>query len=415
MPQNIPFRVLVVGGGITGLLIAQGLKKVKPDIRVPTAYALANTNQQEGIECTVFEAEPSASHYRPAEWGMSIQWGIPLLRQCLPETLFDRLQSAANDPYFTPPDPGVLPTLNGKTGELLKEVPLLRMFRVSRRKFRSLCAEGISVEYGKSLKDVVYDDDNDTVTAIFEDSSRAVGSLLVGADGAHSVVRTCIFGPEKARASSVPYSAVNLCVKYNDAEKARFVRQLHPVMAMGIHPDGHWLWISIQDVPDPNDPATWSFQLQITSHKGEDDVTLLANLKKKAATFAEPFRSANLWIPEGTPIRENKLSYWIPIPWDDRNGRITLAGDAAHPMTFQRGQGMNHGIADAASLVTKLKSALDGHSNVKDAVKSYNTEMIERAGDEVATSKENTEMLHDWSRMMDSPIMQRGGDPKSRK
>lgn len=77
---------------------------------------------------------------------MSIQWGIPLLRQCLPETLFDRLQSAANDPYFTPPDPGLLPTLNGKTGELLKEIPLLRMIRVSRRKFRSLCAEGISVE-----------------------------------------------------------------------------------------------------------------------------------------------------------------------------------------------------------------------------------------------------------------------------
>ncbi|KFY70810.1 hypothetical protein V498_10201, partial [Pseudogymnoascus sp. VKM F-4517 (FW-2822)] len=132
----------------------------------------------EGIACTVFEAEPSASHYRAAEWGMSIQWGIPLLRQCLPEALFDRLQSAANDPYFTPPDPGVLPTLNGKTGELLKEIPLLRMFRVSRRKFRSLCAEGISVEYGKSLKDVVYDDDKDTVTAVFTDSSQAVGSLL---------------------------------------------------------------------------------------------------------------------------------------------------------------------------------------------------------------------------------------------
>lgn len=93
--------------------------------------------------------------------------------------------------------------------------------------------------------------------------------------------------------------------------------------------------LTVQDVPDPNDPATWSFQLQITSHKDQDDVTLLANLKKKAATFAEPFRSANLWIPEGTPIRENKLSYWIPIPWDDRNGRITLAGDAAHPMTFR--------------------------------------------------------------------------------
>ncbi|KFX91652.1 hypothetical protein O988_07645 [Pseudogymnoascus sp. VKM F-3808] len=396
MSADIPFRVLVVGAGITGLLIAQGLKK-------------------EGIACTVYESEPSASHYRAAEWGMSIQWGIPLLRHCLPEALFDRLQSAANDPFFTPPDPGHLPTLNGQTGEFLKDVPLLRMFRVSRRKFRSLCAEGISVEYGKTLKDVVYDDDKDTVTAIFADSSQAVGSLLVGANGAHSVVRRCIFGPEIARASSVPYSAVNLCVKYNDAEKARFVRQLHPIMAMAIHPDGHWLWISIQDVPDPDDPATWSFQLQVTSHKGEDNVLSLENHKKKAETFAEPFRSANLWIPEGTPIIENKISYWIPIPWDDRNGRITLAGDAAHPMTFQRGQGMNHGIADAASLVTLLKTALEEKTSVKDAVKSYNAEMIERAGEEVAISKVNTEMLHDWSRMMDSALLQRGGNPNATK
>ena len=76
---------------------------------------------------------------------------------------------------------------------------------------------------------------------------------------------------------------------------------------------------------------------------------------------------------------------------------------------------MNHGIADASSLVTKLRSALTDHSSVKDAVKAYNTEMIERAADEVITSKENTEMLHDWSRMMDSPIMQRGGHPRSAK
>lgn len=99
-------------------------------------------------------------------------------------------------------------------------------------------------QYGKVLKDVVYDDNEDAVTAVFADSSRATGSLLVGADGAHSVVRNSIFGPEKARASSVPYSAVNLTVKYNDAEKARFVRQCHPIMTMAIHPDGHWLWIS---------------------------------------------------------------------------------------------------------------------------------------------------------------------------
>lgn len=317
MSSEYPYHVLVVGAGITGLLIAQGLKK-------------------NGIACTVFESEPSATHYRAREWGMSIQWGIPLLRDCLPDDLFDRLYTAANDPSFEPPDPGKLPTLNGKTGELMKDIPLLRMYRVSRRKFRFLCAEGIQVEYGKILKDITYDDTQSTVTAIFTDGSQATGSLLVGADGAQSAVRTHIFGPEKAKASSVPYSALNLAVCYNDAEKANFVRQLHPIMAMAIHPDGYWLWISIQDTPDPNDPATWMFQLQTTGHKKPgEDVTSLENLKKKAETFAEPFRSANLWIPEGTKIYENNLSYWIPVPWDTRGGRILIAGDAAHPMTFR--------------------------------------------------------------------------------
>ncbi len=94
--------------------------------------------------------------------------------------------------------------------------------------------------------------------------------------------------------------------------------------------------MAVQDVPDPKNPATWSFQLQTTWHKGSDDVTSLPSLKAKAVNFAEPFRSANLWIPEGTRLYENKLSYWIPIPWDDHNGRITLAGDAAHPMTFRK-------------------------------------------------------------------------------
>ncbi|EOD45326.1 putative fad binding domain-containing protein [Neofusicoccum parvum UCRNP2] len=390
-----PPHVLVIGAGITGLLIAQGLKK-------------------NGIQCTVFEAEPSASHYRPREWGMSIQWGLPLLRDCLPDELYDRLYTAAVDPYFEPPDPGVLPTLNGATGELLKNVPLLRMYRVSRRKFRLFCTEGIQVEYGKLLKDISYETEN-TVTATFEDGSTAVGTLLVGTDGAQSVVRTHIFGAEKARASTVPISAVNLHVKYNDAEKSKFVRQCHPVMTMGIHPDGYWLWISIQEVPDPDDPATWTFQLQTTWKRREgEEVASLENLKKKAETFGEPFRSANLWIPEGTKIYENRISYWEPIPWDNKNGRIVLAGDAAHPMTFQRGQGMNHGIADASKLTKCLKAAATGDATWQSAVDEYQAEMIDRAGDEVRTSFENTEMLHDWSRMQDSPIMQRGGNPREK-
>ncbi|ETN43407.1 uncharacterized protein HMPREF1541_02566 [Cyphellophora europaea CBS 101466] len=389
-----PPHVLIVGAGIVGLLIAQGLKK-------------------HGISFEVFEAEVSETHYRPREWGCSVQWGLPMLQDLFTAEKYNRIHTATVDPYHVPADPGHLPTFNGATGELLKNVPLLRMYRISRRRFRAFCAEDIKVQYNKKLKDVSYSDDGTSVTALFEDDSQATGTLIIGSDGAQSQVRYSVFGSDGGQPQRVPFSAVNLHVCYNDAEKALFVRQHHPIMQMGIHPDGYWLWISIQEVPDPENPATWVFQLQSTWNAVEgEEVASLENLKRRAATYGEPFRSANLWIPEGTPIYENKLSYWVPTPWDTQNGRVLLAGDAAHPMTFQRGQGLNHGIADARSFVAKLKEAVDGKMTVEQAAAEYQEEMVERAGDEVKTSKENTEMLHDWARMADSPIMQRGGYAK---
>jgi hypothetical protein len=77
---------------------------------------------------------------------MSIQWALPLLRDLLPNDLHKRLPTASVDPFYEPQDPGILPTLNGATGELMKTVPLVKMYRMSRRKFRALCAEGIDVK-----------------------------------------------------------------------------------------------------------------------------------------------------------------------------------------------------------------------------------------------------------------------------
>jgi 2-polyprenyl-6-methoxyphenol hydroxylase-like FAD-dependent oxidoreductase len=70
---------------------------------------------------------------------------------------------------------------------------------------------------------------------------------------------------------------------------------------------------------------------------------------------------------------------------------------------------MNHGIADAHVLVKELKAAKAGEQNNQQAVDAYQKEMVPRAGDEVALSLVNTEMLHDWERFQDSPIMKMGG------
>lgn len=124
---SIHQHVLVIGAGITGLLLAQGLKK-------------------QGIKYSVYEAEPVAEFERRREWGMSIQWALPMLNDLLPADLLDRLQSATADPSYSPPDPDFIPTFNLGTGEHIKDLPLVKVYRVSRRKFRALCAEGIEVQ-----------------------------------------------------------------------------------------------------------------------------------------------------------------------------------------------------------------------------------------------------------------------------
>ena len=407
MADQVPSqKVLVIGAGIVGLLIAQGLKK-------------------EGIPCTVYEYEPSASHYRPREWGMSMQWGLPLLKHCFTPERYNQINTAAVDPYYEPEDPGRMPTFNGATGEHMKDIPLLRMYRVSRRRFRTFCVEGIDVQYGKSLKEIIYYADGKTVTANFEDGTSASGTLLIGADGTHSKTRHLIFNNDPAAdALPVPYNAINPHVCYNDAPKAKHVRSNHPIMYHAIHPSGYWLFVAVQDVPDPSDPSTWTFQLQTTWKKGtkcdpctspsangdDEAVDSLEKHYARAETMGEPFQSANLWIPEGTKLSINKMAYWVPIPWDSRGGRVIVAGDAAHPMTCQRGQGLNHGIADAANLTQLLAQVKAGRKSSQEAaVHEYIDELVPRAGEEVKGSIVNTNMLHDWEKVQQSGLLTRGG------
>jgi len=84
-------------------------------------------------------------------------------------------------------------------------------------------------------------------------------------------------------------------------------------------------------------------------------------------------------------------------------------------MTYQRGQGLNHSITDAAKLVEAIKSttadAADGKQQGQDiAIRRYEEEMIKRAGAEVRISTQNTLMLHEWEKVLQSPIFQKGLD-----
>ncbi|KIM30786.1 hypothetical protein M408DRAFT_270199 [Serendipita vermifera MAFF 305830] len=396
--------ILIIGAGITGLLIAQALK-------------------QTGIRYIIFEREPSASHYRQREWGMSIHWSRPLLEELLPTGIHSRLREAQTDPSMDMSGKGdgqvegggyMVPFYNGQTGVFMKEMPMKNSIRVSRRKMRALCAEGIQIEYGKNISRIETSSDETTVVAYFEDGSTYRGSTLIGADGAKSKVRELIMGAEDAKPSSVDIVLYNVNVCYGDAQKAKAIRAVHPVNHVALHPgEGISVWTSIQDVPSPDEPETWKFQI-MPSWKGTrdetmDDAARLSKLKEIAETLAEPWKSELKWIPDGTPVADNAVSYWKTTQWNNMGGRVTLAGDAAHPMPPHRGQGLNHCISDAMNLVTALKSVYGPSSSpvsLKVAILDYDTEVVKRGSEEVETSLKSAILIH--QKMTEAPVLNQG-------
>jgi 2-polyprenyl-6-methoxyphenol hydroxylase-like FAD-dependent oxidoreductase len=78
-----------------------------------------------------------------------------------------------------------------------------------------------------------------------------------------------------------------------------------------------------------------------------------------------------------------------------------------------RGQGLNHCIRDADLLVSALVSAKDKNETLAKAIKEYEDEMIPRAVAEVKSSVENTELIVNWNRLMESPIMKFGSERTS--
>ena len=73
---------------------------------------------------------------------------------------------------------------------------------------------------------------------------------------------------------------------------------------------------------------------------GEGDIvgseTIRSAWDQWSEKMFEPFRSAFLALEKDAKIYCNRLSQWPTVAWDNHKGSVTLAGDAAHPMTFRK-------------------------------------------------------------------------------
>jgi 2-polyprenyl-6-methoxyphenol hydroxylase-like FAD-dependent oxidoreductase len=350
---------------------------------------------------------------------MGLHWGAPVLKSLMPDAMWDQIQSVQVDPHVPTKELDTLKWLQGDTGETMAAFTFGPFYRLRRSKLRDLMSEGVHVRYDHRLTNITYAPDNSSVTAHFANGSSATGRILVGADGARSDTRNLLLGPERAAITRLPYAATFVQQRFT-AEQATHLRSFHPLFLASAHPSNRFAFFGMHDAPNPSDPSSWTFFFYISwaSSLAEQDATKdwtnaqrLAQQKEMAKSFCDPWKSAYAWTQDDASVWYMGLTAWDPEEeghrWSNHGGLVTLVGDACHPMTYQRGQGLNHSVTDAG----KLRDALVGIVNGADrgsTITAFEEEMVKRGGTEVRDGMANTAMLHDWEKIKLSPLFTKG-------
>jgi hypothetical protein len=168
-----------------------------------------------------------------------VHWAILALRELVPEELFAMIGKTQVDPHMPTRDSDRLRLINGSTGEIIKEFDSSKFYRLRCDKFRNMLLEGIEVHWGKTLVNVEYSVDRMRVTAEFSDGTSDTGSLVVGADGPHSTVRSLLVGAENAKVVPLDH-ATTMCFTQHTREHALFLRAPphHALYQTAAHPSG---------------------------------------------------------------------------------------------------------------------------------------------------------------------------------
>ncbi|KAJ5689109.1 hypothetical protein N7462_003501 [Penicillium macrosclerotiorum] len=408
--------VIIVGAGITGLVLAQALKK-------------------HSVPFIVYERDPDPL-YRGKGWGITIHWALNSLMECLPQHISDRLPEAYVDPEATRNgENGHFLFFNLRTGEALWQVPPSKRIRMAREKFRRLLMDGIEVQWNHTFDSFGPVDDG-TVKATFttpNGTHMIEGAIVIGCDGSHSRVRASLFpSPSMHENYRLPVRLLGVSTIY-PGELAAKMRKLDPFFFQGGDPltnASHWF--SFLDSVETSGRGDDSRDCQILvswPHRrgflGEDaplDVPAdshdrVAFMKRVASGWAEPFHEIVQSIPEEAQPKTISLEDWVPprdqwttVPGSDH---VVLVGDSAHAMTMYRGEAANHGILDVESLLSAILPVLrpkyDGlGEHLREACKIYTQGMVERTAPAVLKSRQACLDAHTYKRINDdSPLIQR--------
>jgi 2-polyprenyl-6-methoxyphenol hydroxylase-like FAD-dependent oxidoreductase len=326
-------RVVVVGAGIGGLAVAAALRRVGAQVEV---YERARAVARVGAG---LQLAPNAT---------SALRGIGLLSQVC--AIASRPESWCS--------------FSGANGELTMQLPLgdeleakfgSPYLHVHRSDLQAVLLKAAGdIHLGRRAVGV--EQDGEAATVRFADGESVAADLVIGADGVHSAIREMLFGAMPACFSGL--------VAYRGIVPAdQVVHDVPLITAKWWGTDRHLVhyWVSggrelnfVAPVPEEAwTEESWSAEGQV------------ADLLDALSGFAEPVRQV---AGAAATLMRSALYDRDPLPsWGD--GRVTLLGDACHPMLPFMAQGAAMAIEDAVVLARCLDGVTtDG---VADAVVRY--------------------------------------------
>lgn len=202
---------------------------------------------------------------------------------------------------------------------------------------------------------VAVDESPDGVELAFADGSTAHADVVVGADGLRSAVRAHVDEPGEAVFSAMScFRGLTPVDKVPGGDRFGLTFFLGPGRHLVAYPvRGGELINFVAYVPDPE----WTLESWSARCAPEEAVAAFEGWSPTVTALLANSAETGRWaLYDREPLRN----------WS--TGRVTLLGDAAHPMLPHAGQGTNQAIEDAAALTAYL-----GNKNltVKDALRSY--------------------------------------------
>ncbi|MFD3587526.1 FAD-dependent monooxygenase [Streptomyces sp. NPDC058683] len=307
-------RVIVVGSGPTGLLLAGDLAGA-------------------GVPVTLLEKRP----HKTSNLSRAFALHARALEQLDARAVADDLEAVGRPLTLLNLFGGLTLDLDGLPSHF-RHVLVLPQYEVEKVLERRAAEAGVDFRFESEVTGLTQDADGVTVHVKGAEDLRA--AYVVGTDGMRSAVREAVGLPFPGRSAirSVVLADVLLDETPGTLITAAAVGDAFAFLAP--FGDGYYrviCWHRDRDVPD-HEPVDLDEVREITR------LALGRDFGMHEARWMSRFHSDERQAPRY------------------RVGRVFLAGDAAHVHTPAGGQGMNTGLQDAANLSWKLTAVLHGHA-----------------------------------------------------